>query len=152
MMSLIKLCLFILSPLTAQTLAWWPYTSMIWSLQATHRWSWLKRGHPNHLFMEIDHSKQDNFFCWNGRHLIQALAWGIVQASNRAWWTAFDEEKVIWSNADQFCWKELVDWMDRKRAQVSPWLGQECCKQRYIFPNGCCWNLNWEKFPKETWT
>ena len=38
----ISLCLFILSPLTAQTLTWWPYPSMILSLQATHRWSGLR--------------------------------------------------------------------------------------------------------------
>ena len=43
--------------------------------------------------MEIDHSKQDNFFCWKGKHLIQALARGMVQENNRAWWTASDEKK-----------------------------------------------------------
>ena len=81
----------ILSPFTGQTQAWCPKMSMTWIWQAGQRASWLKKGIPSHLFIEIDHWSEENLFWWIGRALIHALACGIAQAISRALSTTFDD-------------------------------------------------------------
>jgi len=41
--------------------AWCPKKSLESICQAEQRWSWLKMSIPSHLFIQINHSKQENF-------------------------------------------------------------------------------------------
>ena len=91
----------------------------IW--QAEQRWSLLKIGIPSHLFIQIDHSKHEKLFCWEGRALIHALACGMEHASNLALLRELDSIWSLWKHSESMwwetsCWLEGHDELTRQRS------------------------------------
>ena len=118
------LCLLILFPDTGQTEVWWPKISMTCNWHAEQRWSWLKMGIPSHLFMQIDHSKQENVFWCAGRAWTHAVAWGMEHASNLALLRLVESARRVrklskWMWWDRLCWLEGHDELSELSRQWS---------------------------------
>ena len=125
-MALKTLCLLILSPFVGHTEAWCPKTSIECIWQAEQRWSWLKMGISSHLFIQIDHSKQENLFCWEGRALIHALACGMEHASNLALFRELDSTWSLWKHSESMWWERSC-WLeghDELTRQWSVWTSE----------------------------